>query len=111
MRKVTQNDGRPIAETKTLMLRNFENEVTSIMFCHSFYVAVVKSVMNLCAVLEKEYGMSTRAVRRMDIVEDIVFSGFLNSNSFQTYERYLQVAIFFLKNPIILNILENIDVK
>lgn len=85
-----------MTETDALKQRNFANKVTSNVRRGSLFVAIDKPVINFSAVFENEHGVSLFAARIVDIVEGMVSSDFLFRISPRTYQRYIQVAKFFI---------------
>lgn len=77
---VTGQESCPIVKTETLKVINIANKVTSILRRDSWFVVIVKSVINVCAAFGKEHGASFLAARMMHIIEDTGSSDFLSSN-------------------------------
>lgn len=77
----------------------------------SSFAAVVQSTMNFNAALRNMLGVGFLAAKMVDIVKDMVLSFFITGNGSQTFQRYIQVAKFFIQRPDILNMTEDIDGK
>lgn len=108
-RCTTRHNERPIVEAEALKLSILASDVTSIA-CHNFSVsALVKSVTNFSAALEKEHCVCFLAARMGDIVGKILLFHFLSGSRAQTYHCYVQVVTFLHKCTNNLNIIENID--
>lgn len=63
-------------ETEALKQSILENTVTSIVRHVSSFVAIVKSVLNFSATLEKEHVVSFLAIRILEVLKNIVSSAF-----------------------------------
>lgn len=94
-------------KTEVHKLSALANKVTRFVRRDYLFVAVVKSVVDLSATLEKEHGVSFHAAAMMDVVEIVVLFNFLTINSSQTYQHNTHVAKFLLLRPIIHNVTED----
>lgn len=78
---ITQNDGHPIAGTEALKQSSLGNKVTRILHRDSSSVAVVESVMNFSALLQKEHIVFFRTALVVDTLQEMVSLKFLADNS------------------------------
>lgn len=106
---VTRYDGHPMPEIDALKQSSLANKVTNIVRRDSFFVAIVKSVINYSAVFEKEHGVSFVAARKLDIAEYMVLSDSLSGNRPKTYPRDIWVAKFYLQRSDLLNTIGDTD--
>lgn len=77
---VTQHNGRQIAETEALKLRELENMVTSIVHCNFLFFALVKFVINFSEAFDKERALASLAANVENMKEDMVLSSSLTGN-------------------------------
>lgn len=62
----------------------------------TFFVIVVKFMVNFSAAFRNEHGSTFHAAYMVDFVGDMILFDFLTGNSAQTYQRYIQVAKFLI---------------
>lgn len=107
--RVTRHDGRPIAGMEAPELSNFANRVINMERRDSSFVAELKPVMNFNDAFEKEHGVPFLTSRIKKIFEDVVSSEFLTDNCPQTYQCKIQVEMFILQYPNLLNVMKALD--
>lgn len=84
-RCVTRHDGRQILKTEALKFSILPNNLNSFVRRDSSFVSLIKLVINIRAILEKEHGVPFLAAQMMNIFVDMVSSDFLSGNGSQTH--------------------------
>lgn len=108
-RCVTRHEGHPIAHTEAIKLNNVSNKLTGLIWRDSSFVEVMKFVLNFIVAFQRGHGVSFIAVRMVDIVDDMLSSDIMTSNSRQKYYGYIRKAKFFQQLPKNFDVVEQVD--
>lgn len=104
-----QLDARVILPAQAIKLSSNANSFTAIVRLQEKFSDFIKSLLSYIRPFKENHGMCIVAMLVIDIVVDIISSGFLAANSRATYVRYIRVGKIMIKPKEVLPLIMNLD--